>query len=205
MRRAILALAAGIALLPGVALAQNGVQTTPGVANNPLFPSGNPFNPVVPHGNNNGGNGPSVQDIMRMRMMQQMMGNRNPPKYGAAGMRAPIFNGQYQNPNMGGMVPFAQPGQAQQAPAADPAKVARDVEKAKAKQRADDIRAKDAAARERRKAKLLEEKAAREGLAPARPLPQPSEKVEQEEPAADEKAAEKPAEEKAEEQAADKE
>jgi hypothetical protein len=195
MRRAILALVAGVALLPGVALAQNGAQTTPGVANNPLFPSGNPFNPVVPHGNNNGGgNGPSMQDIMRLRMMQQMMGNRSPPKYGAGGMRAPIFNGQYQNPNMGGMVPFAQPGQAPQAPAVDAAKVARDVEKAKAKQRADDIRAKDAAARERRKAKLLEEKAAREGLAPARPLPQPSEKVEE---PAEEKADEKVAEEKA--------
>lgn len=192
MRHAIFALATASVLFPTVVLAQANPNPNLDPTKNPLFPSGNPFNPVVP--NNNNGNGPSVEDIMRLRMMQQMMnGRRNPPKYGAGGMRAPMFNGQYQNPIL---APFAPP----QAPAVDPAKVARDTEKAKAKQRADDIRAKDAAARERRKAKLLEEKAARDGQIQPRPLPQPSEKVEdkdEERPADEKKSEEKADEEKA--------
>lgn len=118
---------------------------------NPLGAFGTQFAPQLPNGNNTNGNGMTAADVMRMRMLQSMGRNRG-PQYG------PGYSGANNNNNMGGqgMNQLAPPNN--QAMPLFNAQAEKEAEKAKARQRAEDIRAKDAETRERRKAKLLEAK-----------------------------------------------
>lgn len=133
---------------------------------NPLGAFGTQFAPQLPGGNSGNNGDLSMEDIMRMRMMQSMGRNRRGPQTGA-----PIFGG-----NMGPQ-PGMNPGAAAQGGQVLPlfnAQAEKEAEKAKARQRAEDIRAKDNETREKRKAKALEakkkadeDKAAREAEADA--------------------------------------
>ncbi len=114
---------------------------------NPLGAFGNQFAPQLPTGNN--GNGMSAADVMRLRMLQNMGNNRRGPQYGpgysGAPQQQPMVPNQPMAPNNAAVNLFD-------------AKAQKEAEKAKARQRAEDIRAKEAEARERRKAKALEAK-----------------------------------------------
>jgi len=117
---------------------------------NPLGAFGTQFAPQLPNGNRTNGNGMTANDVMRMRMLQSMGRNRG-PQYG------PGYSGANNNNNMGGPMNQMAPPNNQAMPLFN-AQAEKEAEKAKARQRAEDIRAKDAETRERRKAKLLEAK-----------------------------------------------